>query len=719
MAKALEHKLGVYINVAALVSLLASVLTIYFFVGALNRNAYRTDTQLLTAGVAAATQQNEVWTVDYGWWPDILNLFHSGNTYWMRESFAQSFDDHTGFDFVVLAEESQHRIYGWERDGGPKARTNILSRDELATLRHDLERNHGTGQFTASHAVALNGVPYIVSASVMGEYEDRTTTNPLTDPIIIIGRQIDQAFLDELEANYLIEHVRFLPAESEPVDGAVPVVDGGGHQIGQLIWSPSLPGLTTLRLTLIPLVIYIIAFAAASQVIGRHVRRLARQAEESETRARKAAGTDSMSQLPNRRGFMEFVESEWVMKEADKGNAAIIYVDLNGFKAINDKAGHHAGDQVIRIVADRMRTVIADDIMIARMGGDEFACALAGRQQTAKTLNIARALSDKLNDPVVLNGQKYDIGAAIGVASAHPGAPQSFEELVRDADLAMYRAKAEQLDHPLLFDVSFGLESTQRRELEADIERGLNNDEFHVVYQPIVNATSGEIESVEALLRWEHESLGAVPPDVFIPIAEQSKLIHRLGDLVLNSIGRDIGPDAPHSVSINLSPVQLNDTQLANQLLKTLRKYGMNPSQVEIELTETVLIDNFDKAKIRLEELNLAGFRINLDDFGTGFASMGYLQTLPFSKIKIDKTYVNMIGKSDGQNKMLQALSLLGNALDLCVVAEGVETESQAKLLRLLGFDYLQGWHFGKPMSADTLKERITDPAVAPDEKTA
>ena len=711
MAKVLERKLGSYINIATLVSLIATVLTIYFFVGALNRNAIRTDTQLLTAGIAAAAEQNEVWTVDYSWWDGITTLFRSGNTYWLHDGLTDSFDDHNGFDFVILTEEEAGRVYGWHRDGSAKPRTNLLSETDVTALRRDLVINHENGRFSASHMLQFDGRPYLASATIIGEYDNRAAEiDPALDPMMIIGTEIDQTFLNTLEANYLIDNIRFIPTREIAIEGAVPVHDRSGHSVGQLVWTPSQPGLQALRLALIPLFLFILAFAVGSRILGRRVKQLARNADESRMRARNAARTDSLSKIPNRRAFMEIVEADDAVKSARKGHAAVIYIDLNGFKEINDKAGHHAGDEVIKIVAERLTNTAPEDVLIARMGGDEFACALIGREQTKSTLELARQISHNLNQPVVIGDQQFEIGGAVGVANSHVNAPQTFVELVQDADAAMYRAKAEQLDQPLTYDISFGMEASQRRELETDMERGLENGEFYVLYQPIVKAADSTIVSVEALLRWEHETLGTVPPDVFIPIAERSRLINRLGDLVLDSICADFGPQTAHTVSMNVSPIQLNDSDLADRFADKLAQHDMSPSMIEIELTETVLVDNFDKAKSRLEELNRAGFRINLDDFGTGFASMGYSKTLPFSKIKIDKSFIGVIGKDDGHNKLLQALSLMGDALKLSVVAEGVETASQANMLRLLGFDYLQGWHFGRPMTSKAIGELIATP---------
>ena len=700
MTKALDKKLGLYINVAALVSLIASVLTIYFFVGSLNENARRTDSLLLAQGIEAAAEQNENWAVDYGWWDAAVGYFDEGLTDRLEFSMAEPLQDHSGFDFVILANESVDRIYGWHQDTGLTLRSDIISAAELGVIREELAEEYLSGSYLGSHFLSIGDRSYIASVTVLGEYEDRSATNPLEDTLLIIGTEMNAGFFARLEENYLVHNIRFIPPSQALIDGAVPVRDRFGHQVGQLVWRPSLPGIQTLRIALIPLIAYIIAFLVASQVIGRHARRLARAAEDNERRAHLAASTDSLSGLPNRHGFSNYIETDAAVTAANRGEVAVIYVDLNGFKAVNDKAGHQAGDAVIVEVARRFREALPQTAYIARMGGDEFACVLIDADDSLRVLDIARTLLEALATPIECDGRLFDIGAAIGVAESAIDAPRSFVTLMDEADLAMYRAKADQLDYPLYYDAEFAAMDELRRTLDADMEAGLGRNEFYVVYQPIVLAGTGETASLEALLRWEHPTRGNIPPDVFIPAAEHSKMIHQLGDLVLESVCREFDPELGVSVSINLSPTQLNDPGLCRRFVAKLAEYGLAPAQIELELTETVLIEDFGRAKARMDELSEAGFRLNLDDFGTGFASINYLHTLPFSKIKVDKTFIDSIGKSESANKMLQAMSLLSDAMQLEIVAEGVETEAQASLLRLLGFDFLQGWHFGRPATA-------------------
>ena len=708
MRKPLEKRLALYLSAAAILSLIASVLTIYFFVGTLNRNAAETDRRLITAGLQSAARQTEAWAADYGWWQEALVLFEAGTVNVLSSAMASPFDDHDGFDLVVLS-EAGGRSFGWHRDSGRKVRQRPLAPEILRALRLGLQESTADGRFITSHFAEREGILYLLSVTTLGEINDRAVVDPMSAPIIVIGTRIDKAFIDQIEQNFLIENIRLVEEDRQPIPGAVPLADQAGQVIGELVWTPSTPGIDTLRVAMVPIVGYILVFMLAFHVMRRRVRRLARRSEAHERRARRAAARDALTGLSNRQGFNEYISRPASLRAARDGEAAVIYVDLNGFKAVNDKAGHQAGDMVLKTVANRFRKTMPARVHIARIGGDEFACVVLGAGASEQALELARTISGFLADPVEIEGRSYDIGGAIGVSWSTVDQPRAFKDLVEEADMAMYRAKAEQLDQPLTYDCSLGIEHNRRRDLEADMEAGLERGEFYVVYQPIVDAADGSIRSVEALARWEHPTRGAVPPDVFIPIAERSKLIQKLGDFVLDTVCEDFPSCSEHTVSINLSPAQLNSTDVCERYVAKLNAAGLTPAQIEIELTEAVLVDDFERARERLLQFSAAGFALNLDDFGTGFAGMGYLHQIPFNKIKIDKSFVRSIGKGDGSNKMLQAMALLGDALQKDLVAEGVEAEAQAALLRLLGFRYLQGWHFGRPLTASALRQHLRD----------
>lgn len=706
MSASLDSKLGSYINVAALVTLIASVLTIYFFVDALNRGAERTDRILLSAGIDAATSQNHAWAVDYGWWDATLQLVEENDPAGMASVMGSAFSEHSGFDFIAVASKADTHVYAWHRNTGEETQTGLISPTELAALRADLVQAYANGETITSHFLSIDDVGYIASVTVLGEYEDRAATDPATDPLILVGLRLDSDFLQMLEDRFLLSDVA-LHLDVQPTSqDALALVDAAGHNIGTMSFTPSRPGNDMLRRSILPLIGYIAAVFFAAQLIIRKAGVLARQAEHNERMAVRAAGTDNLSGLPNRQNFTAFISSAAAVAAATRGEATVIYIDLNGFKAVNDTAGHRAGDQVIQEVAQRFRASVGDEVHLARVGGDEFACALIGKADSDRALDIADALADSLADPFVIDGEPYRIGGAIGIAWSRPDAVKDFAQLVHDADLAMYRAKADQADRPLCFDPEFGAEDAALRAMEKDIETGLAAGEFHVVYQPIVRASDGHMVSAEALLRWDHPERGSIPPAEFIPVADGSRLIAALGDFVLETVCREIGPGAGYPVSINISSGQLTDRETGRRYVEILGRHGMTPADIELELTETGLIDDFDLARSRMVALHEAGFRISLDDFGTGFASLGYLRSLPFDRIKVDRSFVALIGRNDSSNKLFQALALLAEALELDLVAEGVETEEQASMLRLLGFAYLQGWHFGRPVPAADLRER-------------
>lgn len=491
MERTLDSQLGRYINVATLISLIASVLVIYFFVGALNRGAARTDSQLLTAGIRNAIRNNEIWVADYGWWSVARERLEAGDVDVLSESMASSFSDHLGFDFVVMSSANDARTYSWHRDSGERPLGRLLSVSDIAALRADLAHAYEEGKHIATHMLSLGEQPYFASVTIVGEYDDRSATDPLTDPIIVIGSALDDRFVDELETRFLVEDLTLVPA-GQPVTGsAMPIRDASGHALVQLVWTPTRPGIDTLRVFFLPLLAYIAIFLAGAQLLVRRARALGRRAERNEQWAVKAATTDTLSGLPNRLGFTRFIESEAATAAAARGEAAVIYIDLNGFKAVNDKAGHRAGDEVIRRVARRFAGAAPDGTHIARIGGDEFACALIGKVQAAHALPIARALSASLAEPFEIEGRHFEIGAAVGVDWSRPDSVKTFTQLVHDADLAMYRAKSDQLEQPLCFDTGLGLENDERRALEADIEKGLERNEFRVVYQPIARARDG------------------------------------------------------------------------------------------------------------------------------------------------------------------------------------------------------------------------------------
>jgi len=700
LQKSLESKLTVYVNVAVLVSLLASVLAIYYFVGTLNRNSMQSDRELVSGGFRAMVEQNELTTRDYGWWSPAQNHFESGDEQWLYSNMGSSIETPGIFDLLILSQESEGKSFGWDKAHGSEIQHNLLTTRQLDTLRSELAESYEAGIYSSSHLLYQGGQPFLYSTTIVGASENRLIYDPLTDPILIIGIAIDESFLSNIESMFHVSDVSFSSMRLDTAN-SYQLMDSSGHFVGSLTWTPSVLGSESLRLTFIPLLVYIAIFLFAAHFIGKRAYALAAQNADSERKARTAARTDRLTGLENRHGFNEYIESKIVQYFGAKGEVTFIFVDLNGFKKINDQAGHGIGDEVLKVVAERFRKTVREDLFLARVGGDEFCCVLTGIDSHRNSKSVAQGLIDSLLEPLAIGEGLYQVGAAVGVAKSRKEKPLSFLELIHNADVAMYKAKLDQMTKPLFYNASLELEKKENREMAEEMETGLQRGEFHLHYQPIVRSKDGALASVEALLRWESPSRGSVGPAHFIPVAEETKLIQRLGDFVLRTVCQEIGAGADFSVAINLSPAQLKDPDLCESFVSILAEYDMIPSDIELELTEGLLVDNLERAKVRLHEFVEAGFQINLDDFGTGFASLGYLKEFPFGKIKIDRSYGSNCGHDLNANQTLQALGLLSQSMNFKAVAEGVETEEQSKLIKMFGFEYMQGWNFGKPMPVE------------------
>jgi EAL domain-containing protein (putative c-di-GMP-specific phosphodiesterase class I) len=317
------------------------------------------------------------------------------------------------------------------------------------------------------------------------------------------------------------------------------------------------------------------------------------------------------------------------------------------------------------------------------------------------------------DEPVVIDGVEHYTSCAVGYVLSTGDRTRSFEEMLQEADIAMYQAKSSHEHHAVAYDRGLEAKTQAKRTLESELRLALANHELFVEYQPLVDAANHKIVSAEALVRWHSPERGLVGPMQFIPIAEASGLIHDIGDYVLTRVCEDIRHLPGLALAVNVSPSQLKDPDFVDRFTKIVRDHGVEPSRIEIEVTENVVIENLAVVSRRFEVLKAAGFKLSLDDFGMGFSSVGYLQRLSFQKLKVDRSFVAEIGNGDKQNKLLQSLALLSEALNLTVVAEGVEREEQAKLLKLLNFDLLQGWFAGRPMSIEALRDRLARDAVA------
>ena len=429
-----------------------------------------------------------------------------------------------------------------------------------------------------------------------------------------------------------------------------------------------------------------------------------RERRSAEEKMRYLAEHDGLTGLPNRNSLQARLSAAIDRVEASGETLAVICIDLDHFKEANDQHGHLAGDALLVETARRLQDSVTAPSFAARLGGDEFIVVqVAGGDQPTAAAELSGRLLDALATPVMFEGQDLTMGASLGV-SLFPDDGRTTESLMANADMALYRAKDSGRGIYRFFKREMDESIRERRSLARDLKQGIADGELVVHYQPLARASSGEICGFEALVRWQHPTRGMIPPLDFIPVAEENGLIAPLGEWVLRRACRDAASwDKPLRIAVNLSPLQLNNPALPTLVHEVLIESGLSPHRLELEITESALFKDYQRALDNLRRLKALGVRIAMDDFGTGFSSLSTLQSFPFDKIKIDKSFVENIHRHDRATVIVRAVLGLGRSLEIPVVAEGVETQEQINFLRGEDCAELQGYAIGRPAPVDTL----------------
>ena len=526
--------------------------------------------------------------------------------------------------------------------------------------------------------------------------------------VLYAGRQAD--------ADQVFLATRSLPIPGKTVEQSVPVgaqqwrlvVGANRPLVGSM--AKNEPGLllaggllaTLLMTALVEVLLRRRAYALS--MVDRQTETLRQRTED----LAHVAVHDTLTGLPNRVLLADRL-SQALRRSAREGSSvAVLFIDLDRFKFVNDSRGHAVGDELLLAVAGRLRGVVRDHDTVARFGGDEFVVVCEDRDAAAQASCIARRIADTLREPVLTDDQEVFLGASIGIAVADRGAA-SPESLLRDADAAMYRAKERGRDRCEFFDAVMRTEAVARLETQSALHRAVERDELRLHYQPVVDLASGAVCGVEALVRWARPNHGLVGPGAFIPLAEETGLIVPIGRWVLEESARQVArwqearPGQPLAVNVNLSAAQLRQPDLIADLAAVLAASRLDPGALCLELTESTFMEEADGHGAALAALKALGVNLAIDDFGTGYSSLTYLKRFPVNVLKIDQAFVGGLGRDASDTAIVRSVIDLAHALGLTVVAEGVETAEQAAHLRRLGCDLAQGYYFARPLPPDEL----------------
>jgi diguanylate cyclase (GGDEF)-like protein len=699
MAKAITGRITLNLVTGIVITVATVLITVSWM-------AYKHDEQaaigtetMVAGGVQAMSKRLSQLANDYGWWEEAYDAYIRGDTEWIDANVGTGITETYIADLLVIVSPEGTVDHGWiveEMDSVDEVITPEVL-DRLQGLANDLD---------VGNAAALGGLyvdaptqPMMLSVQHLTPVSKAEQVAAAELPIIVFGQYLDEQRLHDLGTGFLIDDLRFERGDL-PTENAQPVVDIFGNRLGQFQWTPPAPGNALLRSVLVPIGIALLLFCVVALVTALRARRMAIALTDSEQEAVTAARTDSMTGLLNRTGFSELIESEAFDGPCRGGQLGIVYLDVNGFKTVNDSIGHHGGDELVRALALRIKSVVPEDAALARIGGDEFAVAICGEDVVSQLHAVAQRVSHSIDKPFPISGFEFHVTASVGYAvsgeaGVHP------VELIRRADLAMYQAKNGAEREPVAYHSSMETGALEKKRLEAGLRRAIENGDLKVFYQPVVRTADMTVVGLEALMRWTSEEFGPVSPALFIPVAEETGLIHDIGRFVANQACEDLRRWPTLSLAINVSPVQLRDPGFAEEMRAIVESHGHSPARFELELTEGILVNNPTIAKRKLAMLKDFGFRLALDDFGTGFSSIGYLRQFPFDVLKIDRSFVRDLGADPNANALLQSLVSLGDALELLVIAEGIENEDQLRLLRLIRCGQVQGFMFSKPVPAD------------------
>jgi diguanylate cyclase (GGDEF)-like protein len=649
-------------------------------------------------------------------WDDAVDGVRRRDLGWIDVNLGSWMNSYFGHDGAYILDPHDEPIYASIGGGAvdPTKFYEIWSRagplaSNLRRRLRDVDEEGISDQVLsigASDIAVAGGRPAIVSVkpivSDSGEIEQVAGEEYLH----VAVRYLDGTLLQELQDSYLLDGLRFSWDDAVAADEAAsPLTGSAGNVMGYYIWRPYRPGSIVFGSVWPILVGLFVTGMAVLSVLLLVLRRRSLSLNRSQAEIRHLAWHDGLTGLPNRVHFEHRLQ-ESVTTAADRDQTmALLYLDLDRFKEVNDTLGHPAGDMLLREFSERLRRAVDPADAVARLGGDEFTIILRNVDSEEAIEQLCSKLVESARHPFHLSNTQIFVGVSIGVAVGRAGEVDAID-LTRQADMALYAAKKNGRSGYAVFTPDMETLLTERRELERDLRKALDlPEQFQIHYQPLFEAKSRKLVGVEALLRWQHPVRGAVGPDVFIPLAEEAGLIDRLGEFVLRGACIAACGWPVETLAVNASAVELANPAYAMRVTNILLATGLSPNRLELEVTETAMSDMDGVSRANVAALRKLGVRFALDDFGTGFSSLGRLQQLDVDRIKIDRSFISGFGSGNGDEAIVRAIVDLAKARGLRTTGEGVETAEQSSFLAEIGCDELQGFLMGRPLSQDALQD--------------
>ncbi|MDX8463111.1 putative bifunctional diguanylate cyclase/phosphodiesterase [Mesorhizobium humile] len=667
--------------------------------------------------IAAVQREQESVTV----WDDSVTNVRAGNQAWIEENLSTWMYTYYGHNRVYILDAANRAIHAMRE--GKVVEASALGEDEpelrptIARLRHMLAEPPKAGvsgqsaKMVAQDLVSLQGKPAILSIMPLVPSTDRVTQATGTEYLHVSAEFINDAVIGRIAGKYLLEGARLVPLSQPTGAAAVPLIDSRGVILGYISWDRLRPGLTLVRQTAPALAIALLLGGGVLMYLLRRLRRASAALQSSQDHAQYLAFHDTLTGLPNRALFEDRLRRTLLFAGQDGTRVALLYLDLDRFKHINDTLGHPAGDELVRQTAARLKHTIREVDTVARLGGDEFAIILLDVPDVGSAEDIAERLLLKLREPFRLIDDQVFVSASVGIALSS-GSDTDADDLLRKADIALYEAKKNGRGRYEVFAGDMDDLLLRKRKVESELRKALDGEGgIKLAYQPVFAADGRGILGAEALIRWGHEVHGALPAAQFIAIAEERGLIGELGKWALSEACRfAVATELPW-IAVNISPMQLRDVGFAEEVAEILRETGLDPSRLQLETTENVLLEHNDTIGAVIAALRQSGVRIVLDDFGTGYSSLSYLRRRAIDKLKIDRSFVRLLDEDQSARAIAKTLIELALALKVEVTAEGVETDTQKALLVGMGCHQLQGYLLSPPLEPGQL---LALPGVSP-----